>query len=99
MLPEIEGKSPDDEYDPFKAHVFSVGVCLLQSLKTTERLFNKKAFFFRVILDFIINIIINSEKFNKKIHSKLNKYRKPYDSVLKQEKEIKYIFIPLSNKH
>jgi hypothetical protein len=33
-LPEIEGKSPDDEYDPFKADVFSVGVCLLQSLKT-----------------------------------------------------------------
>jgi hypothetical protein len=33
-LPEIEGKSPVDEYDPFKADVFSVGVCLLQSLKT-----------------------------------------------------------------
>jgi serine/threonine protein kinase len=34
MSPEIEGKSPDDEYEPFKADVFSVGVCLLQSLKT-----------------------------------------------------------------
>jgi serine/threonine protein kinase len=34
MAPEIEAKGPDDEYDPFKADVFSLGVCLLQTMKT-----------------------------------------------------------------